>query len=283
MIYRQMLQDLQKRFKEAGIEEYDTDAWFLLSAACGMDRGRYFLNQSDELPEEKRSLLEAYAEKRMKRIPLQHILGEQEFFGLPFMVNENVLIPRQDTEILVETALEKIQDGYRILDLCTGSGCILISLLHKAKEKGLKVSGLGLDLSGRALEVAKENAEINHVLDCSKWLLSDMFENAEGTFDMICSNPPYIPSADIENLAPEVKDHDPRMALDGDEDGLKFYRILARESGAYLKKEGKLFLEIGFDQAAAVSKFLEENGFTQIKVTKDLAGLDRLVYAVYGG
>lgn len=283
MTYRQMLQDLQKRFKEAGIEEYDTDAWLLLSAACGMDRGRYILDQLQEMPEEKRSLLEGYAEKRIKRIPLQHILGEQEFFGLPFMVNENVLIPRQDTEILVETALEELQEGYRILDLCTGSGCILISLLHEAREKGLKVFGLGLDLSEKAIEVAKKNAEINHVLDCSKWFLSDMFENAEGTFDMICSNPPYIPSADIENLAPEVKDHDPRMALDGDEDGLKFYRILAKESGAYLKKDGKLFLEIGFDQAAAVSKFLEENGFIQIKVAKDLAGLDRLVYAVYGG
>ena len=193
------------------------------------------------------------------------------------------MVPRQDTEILVEKALEKLKDGDRLLDLCTGSGCILISLLHEAEEKGMKVKGFGLDLSEKALALAKKNAERNAVIFCSEWIKSDMFEKAEGKYDMILSNPPYIPTAEIEKLMPEVKDHDPRMALDGDRDGLKFYRILAKEAPAFLKEGGSLFLEIGAEQAEDVTALLAENAFKEVKVVKDLAGLDRVVCAVYGG
>ncbi len=283
MTYRQMLQSLQKKFKEAGIEEYESDAWILLSSVCKLDRGRYILDQGQEIPETEKEVLEAYAEKRVERIPLQHILGETEFYGLPFHVNENVLIPRQDTEVLVEEALKKLREGDRLLDLCTGSGCILISLLHEAREKEIRISGEGLDLSEKALKVAKENAKNNGVLARSVWIQSDMFEKAEGKYDMILSNPPYIPTAEIATLMPEVKDHDPYMALDGDIDGLKFYRILAKESPAFLKEGGSLFLEIGSEQAEEVSGLLTENYFEDIKVIKDLAGLDRVVCAVYGG
>ena len=283
MTYRQILQSLQERFKEAGIEEFMSDAWILFSAASGMDRGKYLLDQREEMPAEKRPRLEAFAEKRLQRIPVQHILGEVEFFGLPFYVNGDVLVPRQDTEILVEKALEKLRDGDRLLDLCTGSGCILISLLHEAEEKGMKVRGVGLDLSEKALALAKKNAERNTVIFCSEWIKSDMFEKAEGKYDMILSNPPYIPTAEIEKLMPEVKDHDPRMALDGDRDGLKFYRILAKEAPAFLKEGGSLFLEIGAEQAEDVSALLAENAFKEVKVVKDLAELDRVVCAVYGG
>lgn len=283
MTYRQMLQSLQERFKEAGIEEFASDAWILFSAVSGLDRGRYLLDQREEMPTEERGRLEEFAEKRLQRIPVQHILGEQNFFGLPFYVNGDVLVPRQDTEILVEKALEKLKDGDRLLDLCTGSGCILISLLHEAEEKGMKVKGFGLDLSEKALALAKKNAERNAVIFCSEWIKSDMFEKAEGKYDMILSNPPYIPTAEIEKLMPEVKDHDPRMALDGDRDGLKFYRILAKEAPAFLKEGGSLFLEIGAEQAEDVTALLAENAFKEVKVVKDLAGLDRVVCAVYGG
>ncbi len=283
MTYRQILQSLQERFKEAGIEEDRSDAWILFSAASGLDRGSYILEQREEMPEEKRLRLENFAEKRLQRIPVQHILGEEEFFGLPFYVNEDVLIPRQDTEILVEKALEKIKNGDRILDLCTGSGCILISLLHEAGQKGMQIRGLGLDLSEKALAIAEKNAERNSVIFCSEWIKSDMFEKVEGKYDMILSNPPYIPTAEIEKLMPEVKDHDPRMALDGDRDGLKFYRILAKEAPAFLKEGGSIFLEIGAEQAEDVSALLAENAFKEVKVVKDLAGLDRVVCAVYGG
>ena len=283
MTYRQMLQSLQEKFKEADIEEYASDAWILFSAASGLDRGHYLLDQQEEMPEKERAILEEYVEKRLQRIPVQHILGEQEFFGLPFHVNENVLVPRQDTEVLVEKALEKLKEGDRILDLCTGSGCILISLLHEAEKKGMKVTGSGLDLSEKALALAKKNAERNAVIFCSEWIKSDMFEKAEGKYDMILSNPPYIPTAEIEKLMPEVKEHDPRMALDGDRDGLKFYRILAKEAPTFLKEGGSLFLEIGAEQADDVSALLAENAFQEIKVVKDLAGLDRVVCAVYGG
>ena len=283
MTYRQMLQSLQERFKEAGIEEFVSDAWILFSAASGLDRGHYLLDQREEMPAEERGRLEEFAEKRVQRIPVQHILGEQNFFGLPFYVNGDVLVPRQDTEILVEKALEKLKDGDRLLDLCTGSGCILISLLHEAEEKEMKVKGFGLDLSEKALALAKKNAERNAVIFCSEWIKSDMFEKAEGKYDMILSNPPYIPTAEIEKLMPEVKDHDPRMALDGDRDGLKFYRILAKEAPAFLKEGGSLFLEIGAEQAEDVTALLAENAFKEVKVVKDLAGLDRVVCAVYGG
>lgn len=283
MTYRQMLQSLQERFKEAGIEEFVSDAWILFSAASGLDRGHYLLDQREEMPAEERGRLEEFAEKRVQRIPVQHILGEQNFFGLPFYVNGDVLVPRQDTEILVEKALEKLKDGDRLLDLCTGSGCILISLLHEAEEKGMKVKGFGLDLSEKALALAKKNAERNAVIFCSEWIKSDMFEKAEGKYDMILSNPPYIPTAEIEKLMPEVKDHDPRMALDGERDGLKFYRILAKEAPAFLKEGGSLFLEIGAEQAEDVTALLAENAFKEVKVVKDLAGLDRVVCAVYGG
>lgn len=283
MTYRQMLQSLQERFKEAGIEEFVSDAWILFSAASGLDRGHYLLDQREEMPAEERGRLEEFAEKRVQRIPVQHILGEQNFFGLPFYVNGDVLVPRQDTEILVEKALEKLKDGDRLLDLCTGSGCILISLLHEAEEKEMKVKGFGLDLSEKALALAKKNAERNAVIFCSEWIKSDMFEKAEGKYDMILSNPPYIPTAEIEKLMPEVKDYDPRMALDGDRDGLKFYRILAKEAPAFLKEGGSLFLEIGAEQAEDVTALLAENAFKEVKVVKDLAGLDRVVCAVYGG
>ena len=195
--------------------------------------------------------------------------------GLPFLVNESVLIPRQDTEVLVETALAMMKPECRLLDMCTGSGCILLSLA----KLGTVAEGVGVDISEGALKVAERNRE-NLGLPQVRLVHSNLFESVEGVFDMIVSNPPYIPTEDIEDLMREVRDHEPHLALDGSKDGLLFYRKLAEESGRYLVPGGSLLFEIGYDQGKAVSQLLDQAGFKDIHVKKDLAGLDRVVYAV---
>jgi len=188
-----------------------------------------------------------------------------------------VLVPRQDTEILAEEGLIAVNDGDRILDMCTGSGCILLSIMRYKND----VTGVGADLSADALAVARENYETHRkeISGRADFVQGDLFENVEGRFDVILSNPPYIRSEVIESLAPEVKDHDPMMALDGGTDGLIFYQRIVEEAPRYLKAEGKLLMEIGFDQAADVRQLLENGGFTEVKVIKDLAGLNRVVCA----
>jgi release factor glutamine methyltransferase len=244
--------------REAGIENEAAESWFLMEFACGIDRSFYFLHEADEMSPEDEQKLSELAQRRCSHIPLQHLTGEQEFMGLPFWVNEHVLIPRQDTEILVEEALKKIpkadekKDPYRVLDLCTGSGCIAISIASFCPHTEVSAC----DISREALLVAQRNGQ---------------------RYDMIVSNPPYIPSAVIPTLMPEVRDFEPKGALDGMEDGLFFYRKIVRESLDYLMPHGELLFEIGHDQAQAVSDLMRENNFYDIKVIKDLAGLDRVV------
>lgn len=257
--------------KQTGIEEYETDAWLLLEGACGCTRNDYYLRGEEPLTEEQETLWKEYLEKRIRRIPVQHILGVQDFMGLTFLVTPDVLCPRQDTEVLVEEALKHLQPGSYILDLCTGSGCILISLLKYARD----CTGTGADLSKEALKVAAQNAERLNV-ECTL-LHSDLFENIEGRFDMIVSNPPYIATKEIEALMPEVRDMEPKMALDGKEDGLFFYREIIREAYQYLSPEGWLLFEIGYDQGEAVSEMMKAAGYAGVQVIKDLAGLDRVV------
>ena len=218
--------------------------------------------------------------QRAEHIPLQQLTGEQDFMGLTFSVNEHVLIPRQDTEILVEEVLKELHDGMRVLDMCTGSGCILLSLLHYSND----CEGLGVDLSAEALEVAGRN--VLKVLTPEKaehahFLQSDLFEKVEGKFEIIVSNPPYIASAEVEKLMPEVRDHEPRMALDGTEDGLHFYRRIIEEAGKHLVSSGMLFLEIGYDQGQAVSELMRTEGYCEVQVVQDYAGLDRVVLGTY--
>lgn len=257
--------------KKSEIEEYETDAWLLLEGACGCTRNDYYVRGDKPLTQEQEALWKEYLKKRTKRIPVQHILGKQEFMGLTFTVTPDVLCPRQDTEVLVEEALKRIRPGSKLLDLCTGSGCILISLL-KYKE-GCR--GTGADLSEKALKVAMQNAE-NLGVECT-FIHSDLFENIEGRFDMIISNPPYIATSEIGTLMPEVRDMEPRMALDGKEDGLFFYREIIRKSHKYLKPSGWLMFEIGYNQGKAVSEMMKSAGYCKIQVIKDLAGLDRVV------
>ncbi|MBO5523458.1 MAG: peptide chain release factor N(5)-glutamine methyltransferase [Roseburia sp.] len=271
MTYREAVKRGEEILAEASVADAKNDAWLLLEMVCKIDRSFYYLHMEEDLLEEQVSEYEIALKKRAEHVPLQYIVGETEFMGLKFKVNSSVLIPRQDTETLVEEVLKEIKPGMQVLDLCTGSGCIIISILHNAPG----VAGQAIDISKQALNVAKENARQNGVsVDFEQ---SDLFHNVVGTFDVIVSNPPYIPSAEVVKLMPEVGEFEPLEALDGKEDGLYFYREIIGSCRDYLKPEGRIFFEIGFDQGEAVSKMLRENGFKEVRVIKDLARNDRVV------
>lgn len=336
--------------KNAGIAEADLDAWYLFEQIFGISRAQYFLCARENIAgstaqkmaaqeqhgdllesgnalecaelwlEEKLSAYENALKKRAARIPLQQIIGQQEFMGLTFFVNEHVLIPRQDTETLVELVLQEQKDtDISLLDMCTGSGCIAVSL----KKLGGYACVEGADISEEALKVAKrnseeilENSDVNNdavssrteqIQNCTNltnnqnkqdnseermvsevrtvpqtgviFRRSDMFSAFPKTerFNVIVSNPPYIPSAVIEELEPEVRDHEPRGALDGTADGLYFYRILAEECAKHLTPGGHVYFEIGYDQGAAVKELLDIHGFKDTRVIQDLTGKDRVV------
>lgn len=273
--YRQMCLEGEKKLRDSRIEEWKLDAWLLAESAFGISRAWYFAHGEEEAPPEQIQKYREWIEKRSDHIPLQHLTGQAFFMGMEFSVDERVLIPRQDTEILVETALEKIKEPIRLLDMCTGSGCILLSILYLAKERGISCQGIGADISAEALEVAEKNRQ-KYRLD-ARLVESNLYEKLEGDFDMLVSNPPYIPTGEIEELMEEVRNHDPILALDGREDGLYFYREIIKDAHRYLKPEGWILLEIGCRQAGEVMKLLTEHGFTEISVKKDLAGLDRVV------
>ncbi|MDF2541850.1 MAG: hypothetical protein K0S47_1568 [Herbinix sp.] len=268
--YKDLLQDARKVLKEHGIADADVDAWYLLEHVFGINRANYFLNQEVQVAERDRNQYLKLINRRATHVPLQYIIGKQEFMGLEFMVTPDVLIPRQDTEVLVEEVL-KLCKGKQVLDLCTGSGCIIISL---AKLSTLE-RAFGLDISENALRVASDNGKLHNVE--VQWIQSDLYEKLEGRFDIIISNPPYIPSEDIESLMPEVKTYEPRMALDGAEDGLKFYRNITEGLHKHLKKDGFIFFEIGHNQGNDVKEILQNAGFYDVQIIKDLSGLDRVV------
>lgn len=289
MTYRELYEKGKSALATAGIDEAELDARLLLEFVCGTDRNTLLVHgDRDVTPQEEADYI-MLLHKRESRYPLQQLTGVQNFMGLDFCVNEHVLIPRQDTEILVEEVLQNLHDGMHILDMCTGSGCILISLLHYSNN----CTGVGADISAEALEVAKQNAarllegEIRIIPDMDgvheiELIKSDLFENISGQFDIIVSNPPYIQTSVIDTLMPEVRDHEPRLALDGSEDGLLFYRKIVQESVIYLKQGGMLFFEIGYDQGEAVSQLMEQSGFLEVRVIKDYGGLDRVVYGTRG-
>lgn len=271
MNYREALRTGEEYLKSCRISEAALDAWYLMEYCTGMSRAQYFLRQEDEISSEKGVQYKELVEKRGTHIPLQHLTGYQPFMGLEFAVNEHVLIPRQDTEILVEEALKKIVPGDKVLDMCTGSGCIAVSLAVMAE----KIRVYAADISAEALKVAERNAQ-RHQAEVT-FMESDLFEHAEGVFDCIISNPPYIKSAEIPELMPEVREHEPLSALDGREDGLYFYRKIINGAKAYLKPSGWLFFEIGYDQGEAVSGMMRCAGYEKIEIKKDLAGLNRVV------
>ena len=286
MNYKEIYLWGRSELEKAGISEYELDARLLLEHICHTNRNTLLVHGDREVAgEEEAKYREAIAVRR-SRVPLQHITGVQEFMGLEFKVNKHVLCPRQDTECLVEEVMRYLHDGNRILDMCTGSGCILLSLLHYSNH----CSGIGADISQEALKVAAENvANITAMKRPNPWdeetvklIHSDLFSKVpEEKFDIIVSNPPYIASAVIPTLMEEVREHEPMSALDGMEDGLFFYRKIVAESRDYLAKEGMLFFEIGHDQGQAVSDMMKEAGFWDVTVVKDFAGLDRVVYGSY--
>ena len=293
---------------DAGISESQLDARLLLEYCCGTDRNTLLVHGEKSISAQE---YENYADciaRRKEHVPLQQITGEQNFMGLTFDVYENVLIPRQDTEVLVEEVMRHLHDGMRILDMCTGSGCILLSLLHYSND----CTGVGVDISEEALQAARMNArkilgierngqecadrivnreavpddESEEPAETGKKVLliqSDLFEQLDSRdkFDIIVSNPPYIRTDVIETLMPEVKAYEPHLALDGREDGLYFYREIIAQAGAYLNREGMLFFEIGYDQGEEVRRLMENAGYSEVEVVKDFAGLDRVVYGVY--
>jgi len=259
------------RLKESGIDE--REARLLLSHVLGIrseDLVKY-----DEIEEATYEVFQSVLEKRCNHIPYAYITGHQEFMKLDFKVNENVLIPRSDTEILVEEAIKLCQDKSldSILDVCTGSGCIAVSLAKYIKDANVTA----LDISKEALDIAKENAIINNVN--VEFIESDLFENIYSKFDIIVSNPPYIKKDVIDTLEREVKNNEPLIALDGGEDGLVFYRRIIECAKDYLEANGYLLLEIGFDQANDVKGLLERSNYKNIRVIKDYSGNDRLVVA----
>lgn len=283
MTYREAINLGEKVLNMADVADAKIDAWLLLEMVCKIDRSFYYLHMEDEVAEEQLSEYEIALRKRAEHVPLQYIVGEAEFMGLKFKVNSNVLIPRQDTETLVEQVLHEQKDpDIRLLDLCTGSGCIAISLAVMGGYRDVTAA----DLSEAALKVAAENAD--HLLQerrkegCRFTLRrGDLFKALKPgeRFDVLTSNPPYIPTEVVRGLEPEVKDHEPWMALDGTEDGLAFYRRIAHESKAWLNPGACIYLEIGYDQGETVSRLLEAAGFCNIQVIKDLPGLDRVVRA----
>ncbi|MEY8339225.1 HemK/PrmC family methyltransferase [Lachnospiraceae bacterium 62-35] len=322
MTLQQLWEDGRKQLQRAGIRECDLDAKYLLLEAFDMDMAHFLVQRNDNLKSDDSKVIKDVAcylewiEKRVKRIPLQYLTGKQEFMGLEFEVNEDVLIPRQDTETLAEWVIsrcpeKKERKALRLLDMCTGSGCIGISLfvlggfrnvtavdvslpaLRTAYKNGRKCirdgfSHKAVTAAHRKISDSPWKAESHWYADREKnilegeftWIESDLFQNLDKAFkyDIIVSNPPYIATGVIEGLEPEVKEYEPRLALDGNEDGLHFYRRLAEGGREYLAENGKIFLEIGYDQGNAVAGLLEENGFTDIEAAKDGAGLDRVIY-----
>lgn len=294
-----------QRLLQAGIKEAGLDSEYLLLEAFHIDKAHFLLDRSQRLseegfPQEAAAHYRRMIKKRSERIPLQQITGSRSFMGLDFLVDENVLIPRQDTETLVELVLKEYKGkNPEVLDMCTGSGCIAVSLGVLGEFSGVTAA----DLSPKALLVAEKNAKrlysqrfgsaaesLNGIVSVDSsarehritFVESDLFSAFQSgeRFDVIVSNPPYIPTEVIKGLEPEVRDHEPLMALDGKEDGLFFYRRLAAESKSYLKPGGTIYFEIGYDQAEAVCGLLKEQGFEEIRVVKDLPGLDRVVSGV---
>lgn len=282
--YKELLEEGYQILNSAGIEEARLDAWLLLEFVADIKRAWYYAHMDETAEADVAEQYRQLCEKRAQHIPLQHLTGQAYFMGYEFYVDDRVLVPRQDTETLVEEAVSHLRElpAPKILDMCTGSGCILLSLLMELPQ----ASGTGADVSADALEVAKENTRRLGLEKRAELIQSDLFsadyfeKNSRKKcmeYDMLISNPPYLRTADIDGLMDEVRLHDPRLALDGKADGLYFYEKITEQAGKHLKPGGWLIYEIGCDQAKDVVEIMKKKGFVQIEVKKDLAGLDRIV------
>ena len=279
-LYRELYEEGTRLLTDAGFEESEArlDARSLLEHTCGTSLQTLLLEPDRPVCEEAAARFRDHIVRRSEREPLSYITGTRDFMGLTFKVDRSVLIPEQDTENLVEEIMRELCGGERILDLCTGSGCILLSLLHYSNG----TTGVGTDISREALGTAAENAGRLDLAERTRWRQGDLFEAVgdDERFDLIVSNPPYIRSDVIPGLSPEVSVHEPRLALDGGEDGLSFYRKIIPEAARHLVTGGMLFLEIGFDQAEAVSALMRDAGYYEVRVIRDYGGNDRIVRGI---
>lgn len=276
MKVKEALEKASKMLRKNSVYSYESEAKYLMKHALDEDDMFLITSLDEELSNEEEKAYFDAVEKRCNHVPFSYITGIKEFMGLEFKVNEHTLIPRPETENIVEYVLFFYTGkSPEILELGVGSGCIGISIARYIKDARVT----GVDISQKALETADENIKLHSLEDRVRFFESDLFENVEGKYDVIISNPPYIKSSDIDTLESDVKDFEPRLALDGGDDGLDFYRRITEEALDYLKKGGMLIMEIGFDQADEVKKMLEENGYESIEVLKDLAGLDRTISA----
>ena len=267
-----------KELEKAGIVEAKLDARLLLERICNTDHSALIAHPERELTEKELGDFNEFIGRRAKREPVAYILRQWEFMGLTFDVSGDVLIPEQDSEFLVEEALRHCEDGMKLLDLCTGSGCIGLSILNFTND----TRAVCTDISAKALSIARKNADKLGLADRVVFEETDLFPKKEEKVDLIVSNPPYIASSVIETLAPEVKDYEPRLALDGDSDGLCFYRRIVDKAPTYLYSSGYLIMEIGYDQADDVRRLLLENGrYHEIEVVKDFSGNDRVIKACF--
>lgn len=278
--YRELYEEGRRILEQAGLPDAALDARFLLEEVCGTNLQTLLVFPEKKVTEEEVNQYRAFIQRRKDREPTAMILGEWDFMGLTFRLNKSTLIPEQDTEVLVETALEELkrrglgEAPLRILDLCTGSGCILLSLLHELRNAG----GLGTDLSEEALEAARENAVRLGLQERAAFRQGDLWEPVgDERFDLIVSNPPYVPTEVIPTLEPEVRCGEPYAALDGGEDGLVFYRRIMREAAGHLKPSGIIIVESGFDEAPQIAALMQDQKLRGIRIVKDYGGLDRVV------
>lgn len=276
MTYREALNGAKELLRRAKTDDCETDARILLSYAAGADRTHLYTHADEELSDD---IYEAYTQlinKRCAHVPTQLITGVQDFMGFEFEVDASVLIPRLDTEFLVEEALKEIYDGARVLDLCCGSGCIIISLVKLSNN----IEAFASDISDAALGLTQKNAK---KLGAEvKVIKSDLFSAIDEKFDFIISNPPYIKSGEIPKLMEEVRDYEPHGALDGGDDGLLFYRRIAKEAQDKLCGGGMLIMETGFDEGQAVKEIFESHGYKNIEIYKDYSGNERVVKCLKG-
>jgi len=267
---KDILDLIVQRFTAGDIENPKLTSELILSHILKYKRTELYLNSDLEISEEQNEAINTIVSRRLKHEPLQYILGETEFYGLIFIVNPSVLIPRPETELLVERIFQNEKKADTILDIGTGSGCIAVSLKHL--YPGLKVTAL--DISRETLEVAAKNAKLNKLN--ITLILSDLFENINEKFDIIVSNPPYISKDEYENLPSEIQNFEPESALLADDEGIHFYKKILQDAKDYLTENGKIYFEIGFDQADRVKNFALENGYSKVEIYQDLNGFDRI-------
>lgn len=276
---RKALSEAAKTLEKSGVASPRLDAEILLSLALGITREELLIRQNGDLPPETEKRFDALLQRREAREPVARITGVQEFWSLPFRVNEATLIPRPDSETLVEAALKKIprHQPFKILDLGTGTGCLLLAILSERPKAG----GLGVDASEKTLACARENAKVLGLVARADFAKCDWSKDTppKGPFDVVISNPPYIETAEIGKLDPEVAKFEPRKALDGGPDGLEHYRAISALAFKLLKPGGRIFLEIGETQETAVRDILTEINYTLLETAYDLAGKPRVVAA----